>query len=394
MRLRSVRSIKDLKGKRVLMRVDFDVAVMGGKVQKQDLARVRAALPTIQFLRKSGARVVLIAHRGRPAGQRAPALSLKPVARALEKLLRAHIKFCATMVGPGAVRAVDHLKPAEVLVLENLRFHAGEERNDHVFARQLADLGDLYVNDAFATSHRAHASFVGIPKYLPSYAGWRLQKEVQVLTRLLNKPRRPFVVLMGGAKLETKLPTIKHLLKKADFVLIGGALANTFFLAQGHSLGASLVEKGFIAQAKTLLKNKKNILPVDVRVAQESGSRPLLVQRLSNELGVGDSIVDIGPKTVQLFADYIRRANTIMWNGPVGLCETPNFAEGTKALAREIIRRAGTSAFVVVGGGDTLPCLAGLPGVSNIDFISMGGGAMLEYLSGNILPGIKPLVSK
>jgi phosphoglycerate kinase len=390
MKLRTIKSEKKWKGKRVLVRVDFNVPIVRGKVPANDRARIQAALPTIQWLMKQGARVVLVTHVGRPNGRRVASLSTKPIADALARLgVRAqHVR---AVVGPKAKQATERLKDGEAVLLENVRFHKGEEANSPTFAKQLAALGDIFVNNAFAVSHRRHASLVGVAQLLPSYAGLLLSEEIAMLDRVLGRPRRPFVVVIGGAKIKTKFPIIKNLLQRADHVLLGGALANTFFLAAGYHVGTSLAEPSLVPEARRLLRNKKLCLPVDLRVLPKQGSRSRAVVRAPHTLTANDYVVDIGPNTVAQFTRLLAKANTLIWNGPVGVCEVPRFAKGSHALARAFVRRAQGKPFGLVGGGDTLPCIAGLGDLSGIDFISTGGGAMLEYLGGITLPALNVL---
>lgn len=394
MDLRTVRDLKNLKGKRVLLRVDFDVPIIRGQVSKNGLTRIKAALPTISLLRQKGARIILVTHLGRPKGRRAPSLSVKPVVKVLEKLLDCKIKFAPEIIGLKVSRAIHDLEDRGVLLLENVRFFKGEEKNDQKFAQALASLADLFINDAFAVSHRSHASIVGVTKFLPSYAGLRLADEIKTLSRVLVRPSHPLVIMIGGVKIETKLPVIKNLIKSADKILIGGALANTFFAAKGHEIGKSLVNKKFISEARGLLRSKKIILPVDLRITSKIDLRAKSELRLPNAQKLSDLVVDLGPKTVDLFGGYLKQAKTLIWNGPLGRCEIPRFAKSTRALALIFARRSRGSAFGLIGGGDTLSCLQGLPGLGGIDFISTGGGAMLEYLCGKTLPGIQPLIKK
>lgn len=400
MRLRSVRQLKNLYGKRIMVRVDFNVTVERGRVPRSQLVRLRRALPTIEWLRRAGARSILVTHFGRPAGRKVSKFSTKPIAEALSKLIRTRVKFVSDVAGPRARRAARTLRPGEILMLENVRFHRGEEQNDQTFARALAALADLFVNDAFAASHRAHASVVGITKFLPSSAGLLLESEVSHLSKLLGKPRRPFIVIMGGAKISTKIPVIRHLLPRADAILIGGALANTFFRARGYSTGRSLVDQRSILTAHALLRSGKIQLPVDLRAMRERQQKIPIgkfrwrpVVRKPDTIGAREQVMDIGPETIRRFTDEIRRAQTIVWNGPVGVVENPRFARGTIALARALARRARAGAFVVVGGGDTIPIVerhfSRVPKTHY--WISTGGGAMLEYLSGKPLPSLRPL---
>lgn len=395
MPLRTLASLKNLKGKRVLLRVDFNVPVgKGGEISHDADLRLRASLPTVERLAAHGAKVIIVSHLGRPNGWEKKC-SLAPVAAHFAKLLGHRILF----VGDSLVDAPDKvvgkletLEPHDVAMLENVRFYPGEEKNDPALVRALASLADVYVNDAFAASHRAHASTAGVARRLPAYAGHLMEAEVKNLSRLLKRPARPFVVMMGGAKISTKLPTLKRLLVSADRVLIGGGLANNFFVAQGLEVGKSLVDPGEVKLAKELLKNRKISLPTDVLVATSTRETARARYCRPDEVGKGEVIVDLGPETAREWVGLIRKARTIVWNGPLGLFEVRKFSHGTVALARVVAARSRGRAFGVIGGGETVQAAERTGMTGYIDHVSTGGGAMLEFLAGKTLPGVKPLV--
>ncbi len=387
---KTVRDI-EVTGKRVLVRVDFNVPLEDGRIT--DDRRIRESLPTITYLRDHGARVILCSHLGRPKGQVVESLRLDPVAARLGELLGRPVHKVNDVVGPEVEAAAAALVPGEVLLLENLRFHAEEEANDPAFARQLAALADLYVNDAFGTAHRAHASTVGVAHYLPAVAGFLMEKELTHLGTLLDHPTHPFVAILGGKKVEDKIPVIRHLLTTADTLLLGGAMSYTFLRARGMETGKSLVEKEMLDLAGELMEEARRRevafeLPVDVVVAAapEAGaaSRVVAVDAMPPEwMGV-----DIGPQTQRKFADVMRRAGTIFWNGPMGIFEIEAFAEGTRALARALTE---TRATTVVGGGDTAAAVEEAGVADRITHISTGGGASLEFMEGRVLPGVAVL---
>lgn len=372
------------------MRVDFNVPIENGRVR--DDWRLLRTLPTIRLLTERGARLVLITHLGRPGGRRVASYSVEPLAKRLTELLGHRVAFAADCVGSSATRAVANVRDGEVLLLENLRFHADEEKNDRTFARALADHGDLYVNDAFAAAHRAHASTVGITSYLPSYAGCLLEDEVTHLEAALKKPKGPVTVLIGGAKIDTKIGVMKALLEIADTLCVGGALAIPMLAASGRSVGASVVRPAERTIAKSLLKKKALVLPVDVVVAtsKSAAARACSV----DEVRPRDIIFDIGPETIRLYAKHIRDARTIVWNGPMGLMERLAFAHGTRALARHIGARATGRAYAVVGGGETVEAVRAVRMDEYIDWVSTGGGAMLEFMEQGTLPALVPLTKK
>ncbi|MCX7975966.1 MAG: phosphoglycerate kinase [Bellilinea sp.] len=387
---KTVRDI-DVKGKKVFVRVDFNVPVKDGVVG--DDTRIRAALPTIQYLLDQGAAVILASHLGRPKGGPDPKYSLKPVADYLANLLGKPVAFAEDCIGPAAEAAASALKPGEVLVLENTRFHPEEEKNDEDMSRALAKLADVYVNDAFGTAHRAHASTAGIAAFLPAVAGFLLEKEIKYLGQAIDDPKRPFVAILGGAKISDKIGVIKNLLKKADTILIGGGMANTFFKAQGYPMGDSLVEEEALETARQLLAEGKDKirLPVDVVIADkfdaEAESRVMPVGPVPE----GWRILDIGPETVAAYAKVISGAGTVVWNGPMGVFEFPRFAEGTFGIAKAV---ASSGAISVIGGGESVAAINQSGLADKITHISTGGGASLEMLEGLELPGVAALLDK
>ncbi|MEW6178402.1 MAG: phosphoglycerate kinase [Chloroflexota bacterium] len=387
---KTVRDI-DVKGKKVFVRVDFNVPVKDSVVG--DDTRIRAALPTIQYLLEHGAAVILASHLGRPKGGPDPKYSLKPVADHLAKLLGKPVAFAEDCIGPAAEAAAAALKAGEVLVLENTRFHPEEEKNDVEMSKALAKLADIYVNDAFGTAHRAHASTAGIAAYLPAVAGFLMEKEIQYLGQAIDDPKRPFVAILGGAKISDKIGVIKNLLKKADTILIGGGMANTFFKAQGYPMADSLVEDESLDTARALLaEGKERIrLPVDVVIADkfdaEANSKVMPVGPVPE----GWRILDIGPETVAAYAKVIGGAGTVVWNGPMGVFEFPKFAEGTFGIARAV---AASNAISVIGGGESVAAINQSGLADKITHISTGGGASLEMLEGLELPGVAALADK
>ncbi len=387
---KSVKDI-DVKGKRVLVRVDFNVPIKEGVVK--DDTRIRAALPTIQYLIEQGAALILCSHLGRPKDEPDPAYSMKPVAEYLGKLLGKPVAFAEDCIGPAAESAAAALKAGDVLVLENTRFHAGESKNDPAMAKQLAALADVYVNDAFGSAHRAHASTEGVAKFLPAVAGFLLEKEIQYLDQAVENPKRPFVAILGGAKVSDKIGVIKNLLSKADTVLIGGGMANTFFKAQGYPVADSLVEDEALDTARELVEmgGSKLRLPVDVVIADKfedsAASQVIDVGPVPD----GWRILDVGPQTVANFSKVIAEAGTVVWNGPMGVFEMPNFAKATFAIAKAV---AESSAISIIGGGDSAAAIAQSGLADKISHISTGGGASLEMLEGIPLPGLAALLDK
>ncbi len=394
MNKRTVRDV-DVAGKRVLVRVDFNVP-LDAEGRVADATRIREALPTINYLRERGARVILMSHLGRPDGQVKESLRLAPVAEVLQQLLGAPVRYVRDCVGPEVEAAVAALQPGEVLLLENLRFHPEEEQNDPAFSRQLAALGDLYVDDAFGTAHRAHASTEGVTHYLPAVAGLLMEKELDAFSRILDAPERPFAAIIGGAKVSTKIGVLRNLLGKVDRLLIGGGMANTFLKAQGHEVGRSLVEPDKLDVATDLLRAAAQagvevVLPVDAvvvdRLEAEAPRRVVPIDAVPPEL----LIADIGPGTVERFAQALADARTVLWNGPMGVFEVPPFAAGTRALA-EVVGRL--NAVTVIGGGDTVAAIEQAGCADRMTHISTGGGATLELLEGRVLPGVAALLDR
>ncbi len=387
---KSVRDI-DVQGKKVLVRVDFNVPIKDGVVQ--DDTRIRAALPTIQYLLDKGAAVILFSHLGRPKGGPDPKYSMKPVADYLGTVMGKPVKFADDCVGEPADRAAAGLKAGEVLVLENTRFHPEEEKNDLDLAKKMASLADLYVNDAFGSAHRAHSSTEGVARYLPAVAGFLMEKEIQYLSQAIDNPKRPFVAILGGAKVSDKIGVIKNLLTKADAILIGGGMANTFFKAQGYPMGGSLVEEEVLELAMELLSlgGTKLRLPVDVIIAQsmDEGADTKVMQ--VGPVPDGWKILDIGPETVVDYGKVIHSASTVVWNGPMGVFEVSTFAKGTFGVAEAMAK---SKAVTIVGGGDSASAIQKSGLAEQITHISTGGGASLEMLEGIVLPGVAALLDK
>jgi phosphoglycerate kinase len=374
----------DVHGKRVLVREDLNVPMKDGDIT--DDARVRAAAPTLQHLAQRGARVIVMSHLGRPK-DREPNLSLRPVAADLGRRVGRNVEFAEDCVGEKVANAVDGLQSGQVLLLENVRYHKEDESNDAAFARRLASLGDIFVNDAFAASHRAHASVVGVAAYLPAYAGELMVAELEALHKALDNPRRPLVAVVGGAKVSTKVGVLKNLLKKVDSLLIGGAMANTFFKSRGWPTGAGLVEDSALAEAQEVanIAGDKLVLPVDLVCARKMHSGEPLRIFGPDKVEPEWAAYDVGPRTVSLFRDRLRGAGTVIWNGPVGVAEIKDFADGTRAVGEAI---ASSGAYTLVGGGDTVAAVDSLGLGGRFSWVSTGGGATLEYLEGKELPGI------
>jgi phosphoglycerate kinase len=385
----------DLKGKTTLVRVDFNVPMDTGAIT--DDTRLRAALPTIDLLSKAGAKVVLLAHFDRPKGKRVPEMSLKPIVAPLSALLNKPVAWADDCIGEPAKAAIDGLKSGGVALLENLRYHAGEEKNDPGFAKELAKLGDVYVNDAFSAAHRAHASTEGIAKLLPAYPGLSMERELKALDSALGNPQRPVLGIVGGSKVSTKLDLLKNLVTRLDKLAIGGGMANTFLHAQGHDVGASYCEKDLAETAREIIglagrNNCKLFLPLDIVVAErmEPGA-PARVRTLGN-VDEHERILDAGPETVARLKRAMANSKTLIWNGPLGVFEIPPFDKGTMEAAKEAARLAKEGKLVAVaGGGDTVAAMNAAGVVNDLTFVSTAGGAFLEWMEGKILPGVEAL---
>ena len=392
MNKKTIRDV-DVAGKRVLVRVDFNVPLDKATGSITDDARIRAAIPTIDYLRQHGARVILCSHLGRPKGGPDDRLLLGPVATRLGELIGASVAYAKDCIGDKAASAVGALSDGDVLLLENLRFHPEEEANDDGFARQLASLADIYVNDAFGAAHRAHASTAGVAAHLPAVAGLLLEKEVDYLGRALADPAHPFAVIMGGAKISDKIAVIDNLLARCDRLVIGGGMANTFLKAQGIEVGDSLVENEQLETARRLIAEASErrvqlLLPVDVVVTKEFSADAASEVVPVDAVPAGGRILDIGPESVRRFGEAVSDCQTVVWNGPMGVFEFPRFAEGTKGLAAAVASAPGTT---IVGGGETAAAVEQAGVADRISHVSTGGGAALEFLEGRELPGVAAL---
>ena len=385
----------DVAGKRVLVRVDFNVPLKNGEIT--DETRIQAALPTIQYLLNQNAKVVLCSHLGRPKGEFKPEFSLAPVARRLQGLLPNKVTFATDVVGESADAAVANMQNGEVVLLENLRFHKEETKNDPEFAKKLASYGDIYVDDAFGAVHRAHASTAAVAEYLPAVAGFLIEKELQFLGNAVENPQRPFVAILGGAKIADKIGVIENLFNKVDSLIIGGGMANTFLAAQEINMKNSLVDQDSIETAKELLKKAKTLgvkilLPSDVVAADQFDNDAKTVMVPVENIPDGYMALDIGASTRMIFAEEINKAKTIIWNGPMGVAEMSSFAGGTKAVAEAMANVK--DATTIIGGGDSAAAVKSLGYGDRMSHISTGGGASLEFLEGKVLPGIAALNDK
>ncbi len=383
----------DIKDKKLLIRVDFNVPLDEG-LNITDDNRIRAALPTIEYALGRGANVILMSHMGRPKGEVKEKMRLTPVAKRLEELLKRPVKKTDDCIGPEVIETINSMTSGDIVLLENLRFHIEETKNDPEFAKELSRLGDIYVNDAFGACHRAHASTEGITHYLESVSGFLVEKEIEYFEKINSSPEKPFVLILGGAKVSDKIPLIENMLTKVDTIIIGGAMAYTFLKVKGVEIGSSRYEEEVSDVAKTIIEKAGKvelILPVDHIACDNFDSPTSIITTADENIKEGYMGIDIGPKSVELFLSKIKNAGTIVWNGPMGVFEKDEFAEGTKALALGI---AESSAISVVGGGDSAAAAKKFGVEKQLSHVSTGGGASLEYLEGKILPGIAALADK
>jgi len=382
----------DVRGKKVFLRADLNVPLDDGRIT--DDTRIRASLPTLVHLLENDATVILASHLGRPHGKVNDTYRLKPVADRLSQLLQRPVKMTGDALGPGVQDAIGKLKPGDLLLLENLRFHAGEEANDPGFAEALAAFADLYVNDAFGSAHRAHASTEGITHFLPAVAGLLLEREVNALSRLLDRPPRPFHTVIGGAKISDKLSVLRVLVGRCQAILVGGGMANTFLAAKGLEMGKSLVETASAFRAAARRRRTRFMLPTDVLVAAQVHPRAPREVVWVNAVPKDWMAVDIGPQTIDKYREALSKARTIFWNGPMGIFEVAPFAEGTNAIARAIAERTAAGAITVVGGGDSVAAVQQVGLIDQMSHVSTGGGASLEFVEGRTLPGVAALLDR
>jgi len=397
MNKKTIRDI-DVAGKRVLVRVDFNVP-LDAEQHITDDTRIAAALPTIQYLLDRRAAVILMSHLGRPKGKAVDTMRLTPVAQHLSALLDKPVQMAPDCIGPAVEALARNLQPGHVLLLENLRFHNEEEQNDAEFARQLASLGELYVNDAFGTAHRAHASTEGVTHYMPGVAGFLMEKEINYLGGALENPRRPFAAIIGGAKVSDKIAVLERLISMVDILLIGGGMANTFLKAEGYEIGDSLFEQGKVDFAKELItkarqRGLKFLLPTDVTIADRFAADATHKVVASTEVSPGWRIMDIGPESIAAFRQALEGAQTIVWNGTLGVAEMPPFAKGSDAIIEILAERTRAGATTIIGGGDSAAAVEQAGAAEKMSHVSTGGGASLEFLEGRVLPGVAALQDK
>jgi len=397
MNKKTIRDI-DVAGKRVLVRVDFNVP-LDAEQHITDDTRIAAALPTIQYLLDRRAAVILMSHLGRPKGKAVDTMRLTPVAQHLSALLDKPVQMAPDCIGPAVEALARNLQPGHVLLLENLRFHNEEEQNDAEFARQLASLGELYVNDAFGTAHRAHASTEGVTHYMPGVAGFLMEKEINYLGGALENPRRPFAAIIGGAKVSDKIAVLERLISMVDILLIGGGMANTFLKAEGYEIGDSLFEEGKVDVAKELItkarqRGLKLLLPTDVTIADRFAADATHKVVASTEVSPGWRIMDIGPESIAAFRQALEGAQTIVWNGTLGVAEMPPFAKGSDAIIEILAERTRAGATTIIGGGDSAAAVEQAGAAEKMSHVSTGGGASLEFLEGRVLPGVAALQDK
>jgi len=410
MKLRTLKQIKNLKNKLVLLRVDFNVPVKNGRIVSDE--RIRLSLPTIEYLLKKKAKVILLTHLGRPVGYNGKEKSgydykftLRPIVKRAVELLKRPIKFIEDQkIGrindqeiyfANVKNEIDKMKSGEIVILENMRFFPEEAKEITELSKKIAGLGDLFVYDGFAVAHRAAASISGVAKYLPSFAGFLCEKEIIGLNKIMIKPKKPFVLILGGVKMETKIPVLKALLPKADHVLIGGGMVSTYLWAKGYKVGKSVIDKDYKKEAMKYLGNKKVVMPLDVVAGDEKGLK-IEVLKINSKFKIQNlklGIYDIGPETIRLYAKYIKKAQTIVWNGPMGFFTIKPYRIGSLSIARLVASRSKGKAFGVIGGGETLQVMDLTKMGEYVDLISTGGGAMLEFLAGNKLPGLKYLTT-